>query len=103
MLRQINMWSAAAPGKLLRLHRTDLHDDGLHRVVMGVFPSYPYNPNSKGSLLLPPAINPIRVCIVTIVVPETSHEGCGTVISPLVLVFVKGGELHAIVKRHGVS
>ena len=66
MLRQINMWSAAAPGKLLRLHRTDLHDDGLHRVLIGAFPSVPWNSNSKETLLQPPAVNPIRVCTVTL-------------------------------------
>ena len=103
MLRQINMWSAAAPGKLLRLHRTDLHDDGLHRVLIGAFPSHPWNSNSIETLLQPPAVNPIRVCMVTVVVPETSHEGWGTVLSPRVLVSVKGGELHAIVCVHGVS
>ncbi|XP_026171895.1 uncharacterized protein LOC113135819 [Mastacembelus armatus] len=84
------------------LHRTDLHADGLQRVV-NTLPWRPTNSHCEESAVSPPAVDPIGIRAVTLTIPERPQEGLGTVVGPGVLVFVEGGELKSDVGTQGVS
>lgn len=78
------------------LHETKLHAHGLH----GVAPTLPWVPLHSSCTInahSSPAINTIRVYMVTVVVPKCPQVCLGTATGRPILIFVKGGELHSIV------
>lgn len=66
-------------------------------------PLSPFHSNSRESLVSSPAINPVRVCRVTRIVPESTQKHFGTVVAPVVLVFVKGAKFLSVVNGKAVS
>ena len=66
-------------------------------------PMVPLHSYSIDSAISPPAINPVRVCIVTALVPERPQFESGTITTAGVLIFVEGGELLSVVMTQGVS
>ena len=66
-------------------------------------PLGPLHSYSKDSPISPPAINPVGVCMVTVVVPECPQVLFGTVVAAGVLVFVEGGELLSVVSFQAIS
>lgn len=95
-------WNRTGLVLLATLHRTDLHADGLQGVVVAL-PAIPADSDSVERAIGPPTINPVRVCTVTVTVPERPQKFPGTVARPGVLVFVQGGELHSALPAQGVS
>jgi hypothetical protein len=78
----------------LELRRSYFHLCFLHRSPV-VFPMVPINP--RGWSLTCLEVLTVEVGIVTAVMPPSTFVRCSTVTSPLIIVFVFGGELHSVV------
>lgn len=78
------------------LHGTKLHAHGLQGVAP-TFPLVPLHSTCTISAHSSPAINTIRVCMVTVVVPKCPQVCLGTATGRPILIFVKGGELYSVV------
>lgn len=84
-----------------RRNRSDLHGGRLQ----GVVPAFPQVPNNLGVFKCDGAVRRVHavgVYRVAVVVPESTEIILSAVFVPVVLVFVKGCELHVVVVRQTV-